>query len=106
MGSAWPCPVLINSELTMDSYLRLDGTPDDNRPVVQESHREHKNHGTTDKDRMTESGSRKEKRKKTSLQHHQVRQNTPSGITHSLRLFCCPGLLLSVCCFALDICRA
>ena len=58
------------------------------------------------KDKMTEPETKKEKRKKASLQHHHVTQNTPSGITHSLRLFCCPSLLLSVCCFALVVCRA
>jgi hypothetical protein len=44
MGSGWLCSVLINSGLTIDSYRELDGTPDDNRPVVQESHTADKNH--------------------------------------------------------------
>ena len=36
--------VLINSGLTIDSDRELDGTPDDNRPVVQESRRADKNY--------------------------------------------------------------
>ena len=45
IGFAWLVyPVLINSGLTIYSYRELDGTPDDNRPVVQENHRADKNY--------------------------------------------------------------
>jgi|688.fasta_scaffold2516214_1 hypothetical protein len=57
---AWHCPVLINfgltEGLTIDSYLGLDGTPDDNRPVVQESHRADKNHGATEQGQNDRTG--------------------------------------------------
>ncbi len=53
---AWLCPVLINFGLTIDSYRGLDGTPDDNRPVVQESHRADKNHGATEQGQNDRTG--------------------------------------------------
>jgi len=51
-----PCPILINFGLTIDSYRGLDGTPDDNRPVVHESHRADKNHGATEQGQNDRTG--------------------------------------------------
>lgn len=55
-GFGMTCPVLIKSGLIIDSYRRLDGTPDDNRPVVQESHSVDKTHVATEQGQNDRTG--------------------------------------------------